>query len=65
MANLGFFVVTAASFARPYIWSIFTGQETLRRVNQALTEAQIAEEAALREREKRLAEIEPFWTDRD
>jgi signal transduction histidine kinase/ligand-binding sensor domain-containing protein len=36
--------------------------KNLRRVNQALTETQIAEEKALREREKRLAEIERVRT---
>jgi len=36
--------------------------KNLRRVNQALTETQIAEEKVLREREKRLAEIERVRT---
>ena len=53
------FLVLASVFVALALNSLYRYRtKNLRRVNQALTEAQIAEEKVLREREKRLAELE-------
>jgi len=53
------FLVLATAFVCAALYLLYLYRtKNLRRVNQALTEAQIAEEKVLREREKRLAEIE-------
>lgn len=53
------FVILAAMLVCVALYLLYLYRtKNLRRINQALTETQIAEEKVLREREKRLAEIE-------
>lgn len=53
------FLMLATTFVCAALYLLYRYRtKNLRRVNQALTEAQIAEEKVLREREKRLAELE-------
>jgi signal transduction histidine kinase len=57
------FLILATAFICSVLYLLYIYRtKNLRRVNQALTEAQIAEDKALREREKRLAELERVRT---
>jgi signal transduction histidine kinase/ligand-binding sensor domain-containing protein len=57
------FLITATALVCAALYLLHRYRtKNLRRVNQALTEAQVAEEKVLREREKRLAEIERVRT---
>lgn len=57
------FLILATAFVCAVLYSLYLYRtKNLRRINQALTEAKIAEEKVLREREKRLAELERVRT---